>query len=291
VDELIIDEIPTLTDPIAIIAFEGWNDAGSSASGAARFLTWRLGARSFARIDPEGFFSFTDTRPEVKMNTRGERVIEWPKNEFSVVRGEGGSRDLVVFIGVEPSMRWRTFTELFTGLLEDLDISLVVSLGALLADVPHTRDARVSGSAVDPNVAENLGLATSRYEGPTGIVGVLSRTMTEAHIDTISLWANVPHYLTSDRYPPGTLALLRRLETLLSRNLDLREMEHTADRFRDEVEAAIADNSEVREYVQRLEAAWDAGSADGDAEATDLPAASDLLHDLERFLRDQQGDR
>jgi proteasome assembly chaperone (PAC2) family protein len=286
--DLRMEQLPDLREPIAVVAFAGWNDAASAATNAARFLTRRLAARRFASIDPERFYDFQATRPTVRVTLRGVREINWPANDFFYARNPGGEHDLVILIGVEPNLRWRTFGETLLGLFRDLKVNMVISLGALLADVAHTRDVRVTGTAADPEVAARLHLSTSRYEGPTGIVGVLHDSLRRSGVPAASLWANVPHYVTTDQNPPATLALLKRLQLMLGIDFDFTDLEAAGIRFVSEVDAAVSANPEISEYVRRLEAASDAG--EGVDEGPELPPGEDLVMDVEDFLRSQRDD-
>jgi proteasome assembly chaperone (PAC2) family protein len=283
VDIIKVDRLPQLHDPVAVIAFSGWNDAASAATAAARFVAKRLGARKFATLDPEEFFDFKDRRPNVRISMRGDREIQWPVEEFHFARNPTGPHDVVVAVGIEPHLRWRTFADSHISLFRDLGITTVVSLGALMADVPHTRPARVTGSAQDPSVAERLNLSTSRYEGPTGIVGIMHDGLRRSGIPAASLWANVPHYVTTAQNPGATIALLKRLETILGTSFDVRELSTAHDRFVAEVNTALSGNPEVQAYVERLEAAMDAGGIPE-------PAGEELLGDIEAFLRGQRKD-
>lgn len=282
-----VERQPELRDPVAVLAFAGWNDAAGAATNAARFVVRRLGARKFASIDPEPFFDFRETRPAVRLDLNGVREVTWPTIEFFYARNPIGSNDVVVAIGVEPNLKWRTFSDTYHGLFRDLNIGMVVSLGALMADVPHTRDVRVTGTAADPDLAAKLDLTTSRYEGPTGIVGVLHDAFRRNQMPAASLWANVPHYVTTVQNPPATLALLRRLQGILSLELDYTELLAASDRFVGEVNTAVAANPEIAEYVRRLEEAIDSGVQ---AEAEALPPGEELLFDVEEFLRGNRPD-
>ena len=287
-DYLTVDAQPGLKSPIAICAFSGWNDAASAATNAARFIVRRLGARKFASIDAEPFYDFTETRPTVRITARGDRELNWPTNDFFYARNPTGEHDVVVFIGTEPALRWRTFASAHTGLFKDVGADLVVSLGALLADVPHSRPVRVTGSAMDPKVTDRLDLQPSRYEGPTGIVGVLHDSLREADLAGASLWANVPHYITTSQNPPATAALVRRLQTIIGMEFDLSELDSAGERFIDEVNTALSGNPEVQDYVQQLEVAADSG-IESDPEPQ-LPRGEDLVLDVEEFLRGQRDD-
>ncbi len=290
-DFLQVDRKPELHDPVAVVAFAGWNDAASAATNAARFIVRRLGARKFATIDAEHFFDFTETRPNVRIDSRGNREISWPANEFFYARNPTGPHDVVIAIGVEPNLRWHSFVEAYASLFRDVNVTLAVSLGALMADVPHTRDVRVTGSAFDPVLAAELNLSVSRYEGPTGIVGVLHQSLREREMPAASFWANVPHYITTSQNPPATVALLRRLQRILELEFDYSELEAAGERFVGEINTAISGNSEVLDYVRRLETAMDSGEEDRDAETTPLPPGEDLVLDVEEFLRGQRDDQ
>lgn len=290
-DALRVDYRPELREPVAVVAFTGWNDAASAASNAARFLARRLGARRFAALEPESFFDFQTARPSVRITGAGERELQWPSNDFFYARNPRGASDIVIGIGAEPSLRWRTFTDSVRGLFADLNVRMVVSIGALLADVAHTRDVRVTGSAIDAKVAEELSLSTSRYEGPTGILGVLTDALSREGMPSASLWANVPHYVTTDQNPPATLALLRRLQSMLNLKFDFTDLEAASERFIIEVDTVIAANPDVSAYVRRLEDAYDSGEGleDEPGKAV-LPAPEDLVMDVEDFLRNLRGD-
>jgi proteasome assembly chaperone (PAC2) family protein len=213
--ELRIYERPTLERPILVAAFRGWNDGGQAATLAAGYLARLWDARKFADIDPELFVDFQATRPTVSLEEGRTRKIEWPENAFYRGRIPGADRDAILLVGVEPNYRWRSFTELVADLARDLGVELVVTLGALLADVPHTRPAPVTGAATDLQLVEELGLQLSRYEGPTGIVGVLLDACKRAGIPSVSLWAAVPHYVQLAPSPRAARALCERLAGVL----------------------------------------------------------------------------
>ena len=292
-EHLRIDRRPDLNAPVAVVAFSGWNDAASAATNAARFIVRRLGARKFASIDAEAFYDFQETRPSVRIDSRGRRDVSWPTNEFFYARNPTGPHDVVIAIGVEPNLRWRTFVKAYSALFTDLEVDLAVSLGALQADVPHTRDVRVTGSAQDPEVSARLALSPSRYEGPTGIVGVLHDSLRGATIPAASLWANVPHYISTAQNPPATIALLRRLQTIIGLEFDYTELLAAGERFTAEIETAISGNSEIVEYVRRLEVATDSGQFDEGSPppAGPLPAGEEIVLDVEEFLRTQRDDQ
>ncbi len=286
--DLQVDRIPELHDPIVVVSFTGWNDAASAATDAAKFIIRRLGARKFASIDSERFYDFTEARPTVEIDPAGKRSLGWPKNEFYYARNPVGPHDVVVGIGVEPNLAWRTFARCHTQLYSDLGAGLVVSLGALLADVPHTPPTRVTGTAIDPMVATRLDLTTSRYQGPTGIVGVIHDTLRQQSVPAASLWANVPHYITTSQNPAATVALLVRLQELLGLTFDLRELESARERFVNEVNTALGASPEVADYVRRLEVAADDPSRQEPDE--ELPEGQDVVLDVEEFLRLQRSE-
>lgn len=289
-DALRIDTRPELNKPIAICAFAGWNDAASAATNAARFVVRRLGARRFASLDPEPFYDFTETRPSVRITARGERELTWPTNDFFYARNPTGPHDVVVLVGTEPGLRWKTYTSTQASLFRELGVDLVVSLGALLADVPHSRPMRVTGSAMDPAVNTRLNLQPSRYEGPTGIVGVLHDSLRGADLAGASLWANVPHYITTSQNPPATAALLRRVQGILGMEFNLSELESAGERFMLEVNTALSANPEVSDYVRRLETAYDEATSPAEPESQ-LPQGEELVLDVEEFLRSQREDQ
>ncbi len=289
-DFLKVDRQPDLHDPVAVVAFAGWNDAASAATNAARFVVRRLGARKFATIDPEPFIDFRETRPTVRVNSREEREISWPANDFFYARNPNGPHDIVVAVGVEPNLRWRSFADAYATLFRDMNVKLSISLGALMADVPHTRDVRVTGSAFDLAVAKDLDLSVSNYEGPTGIVGILHQTLRGHELAAASLWANVPHYITTSQNPPATIALLRRLQKILEVEFDYSDLEAAGTRFVEEINTAISGNNEVLAYVHRLETAMDSGEENPSDEGTPLPPGEDMVLDVEEFLRSQRDD-
>jgi proteasome assembly chaperone (PAC2) family protein len=281
--------LPELHDPVVVVAFTGWNDAASAATDAARFIVANLNGRRFASLDAEHFYDFRSARPSVA-SAGGARVVNWQKNEFFYARQPTGPHDVVVAIGVEPGLRWQTFAALHMDLYRQLKAGLIVSLGALLADVPHTRPPRVTGSAFDPDVAARLDLTTSSYEGPTGIVGVLHDELRRSGISGASLWANTPHYITTSQNPAATRALLVRLQSLIGVQFDLGELETAGERFIREVDTALSANGEVASYVRRLEEAYDQEPPEPEDLPDDLPTAGEAVDDVEDFLRRARGE-
>ena len=281
-EELRIDHRPELTRPIMVAAFRGWNDGAQAASLAAGYLAKTWGAERFAEVDPENFFDFQATRPHVSLEEGLTRRIDWPETAFYHARPEGLDRDIVLLLGIEPNLRWRTFTELVVGLARDLGIELLITLGALLADVPHTRTAPVTGSASDKELVERLGLSASRYEGPTGIVGVIHDVCGQSGIPSASLWAAVPHYVSLTPSPRGGLALCERLGSVLGIEIEADELEEAARNYEEQVSEAVASDEETAAYVDDLER-----RSDQLEDATELPSGDALAAELTRFLKER----
>ena len=284
-EELRIDRRPELTRPVLVAAFRGWNDGAQAATLAAGYLAKTWGAERFAEVDPEDFFDFQATRPHVSLEEGLTRRIDWPETAFYHARPDGLDRDVVLLLGIEPNLRWRTFGDLVVGLANDLDVELMITLGALLADVPHTRPAPVTGSATDEELVERLGLSASRYEGPTGIVGVLHDVCRQRGIASASLWAAVPHYVSLTPSPRGALALCERLGTLIGATVDGDELEEAARSYEEQVSEAVASDEETAAYVEELER-----RADQLEEASELPSGDALAAELTRFLREREQD-
>jgi proteasome assembly chaperone (PAC2) family protein len=271
---------------VLVAAFRGWNDGAQGASLAASFLAQAWQARRFADLDPEEFFDFQAVRPHVALEGGITRRISWPETVFYHAAVPDEDRDAVLVLGFEPNLRWRTFTGEIVGLARELGVELVVTLGALLADVPHTRPAPVTGSATDPKLVEELGLAASRYEGPTGIVGVLHDACREAGVPSASLWAAVPHYASLAASPKAALALCTRLANLLDTSLDLGDLERAADAYEQQVSEAVASDEDTEAYVRELERRRDALG-----EELDVPSGDTLAAELTRFLREHEARR
>jgi proteasome assembly chaperone (PAC2) family protein len=268
---------------VLVAAFRGWNDGAQGASLAASYLAQSWDARRFADVDPEEFFDFQAVRPHVRLEEGLTRKIDWPENAFYHAAVPAADRDAVLLLGIEPNTLWRTFCEEVVGLARDLGIDLVVTLGALLADVPHTRPAPVTGSATDPALVEELGLAASRYEGPTGIVGVLHDACRRAGMPSASLWAAVPHYVSLAASPKAALALCRRLAGLLGTELDLADLERASEAYELQVSAAVSQDEETQAYVHELETRRDALG-----EELEVPSGDTLAAELTRFLREHE---
>jgi proteasome assembly chaperone (PAC2) family protein len=282
-DELRIDSQPKLERPVMIAAFRGWNDGGQGASLAGAYLARAWAAIEFASIDAENFYDFQATRPTVSLVDGYTRQIEWPENTFLYAPLPGAGRDAIILLGVEPNLRWRTFCDHVTTLAKQFKIELVITLGSLLADVPHTRPAPVTGSATDPELIEQLNLQASRYEGPTGVVGVLHDAVGQAGIKSASLWAAVPHYVSLTPSPRAAKALVDRLADLLHADVDTAELDEAAESYAQQVSEAVAADDETSAYVQELER-----RVDELAEEADLPSGDALAAELTRFLRERE---
>jgi predicted ATP-grasp superfamily ATP-dependent carboligase len=282
---LIWDRRPDgLRAPAMVCAFQGWNDAGDAASSAVSFLSSSLDARRFARIDSEEFYDFQANRPSVQFNDANEREIVWPTVEVFEAPAPRAPRDLVLVQGVEPSLRWRAFCSHIVDLAEALGVQVVVTLGALLGDVPHTRPVAISGHASDPALLERAGMqgSTSTYEGPTGIVGVLHHACAQAGLPSASLWAGVPHYVAAAANPKAALALVRRVEGLIGVSVDVSELESAATDYERQVGLAVQSDPDIQAFVERLEQA-----AEGDEEVApeDVPSGDAIAREFQRFLR------
>src|SRR5207237_2082892 len=244
-DELRIDHRRELRRPVLVTAFRGWNDGGQGASLAAGYLRKAWRASRFAEIDPEEFYDFQVSRPHVSLVDGVTRRLDWPENAFYHAAPPGLERDAVLLLGIEPNTRWRRFTELVLDLAQQVGVELVVSLGSLLADGPHTRPSPVTGSATDQQLIERYGLQGSRYEGPTGIVGVLHDACRRAGVDSVSLWAAVPHYVSLAPSPRAALALCERLGELLGTHVEASELEQAVETYSDQVTEAVSADPET----------------------------------------------
>ena len=271
-----------LRSPLLVAAFEGWNDAGDAASGAVEHLVDVWHGEQVAEVDPDDFYDFQVNRPTVSLIDGVTRQITWPTSRFFAVRLPSAPRDLVLVRGVEPNMRWRGFCAELLRLAGELGVSEVATLGALLADSPHTRPVPVTGTSSDPALAARLGLEPSRYEGPTGIVGVLGEACSRAGLPAVSFWAAVPHYVASPPCPKATIALLQRLEDLLDVAVPLGELPEAARDWEQHVDELAAEDSDVAEYVASLEERED---------QAELPGATGeaIAAEFQRFLRRQDG--
>jgi PAC2 family len=296
------EEPGELRRPIIIMAFSGWNDAAESATTAARYLSQLWTSRPLAAIDPEDFYHFGLSRPYVRFKTgsRTEREIVWPATEFSLAQPSELERDVVVGVAIEPHLKWRAYCAAVIELARRARASMVLTLGALLAEVAHTQPVRLTGSSPDPELSARLGLKPTRYEGPTGIVGVLNTVCREAGVPTASLWANVPHYVSGIENPRAALALVRRVLAMLAAEADLTDLREAAEQFDQNLSSIVAQNAKIAEYVRKLErkgadedddeASAPAEPAEREAGETkdELPPSGDLVAEIEQFLRQQR---
>jgi proteasome assembly chaperone (PAC2) family protein len=275
-------EAPKLRSPILVCAFRGWNDAAGSATTALSAAAESLDAEVFAHVDPEEFFDFQVARPTVHLVEGETREIEWPGNNLLAAEAPGAERDLILLAGTEPNLKWRTFSEAIAETADGLGVEMIVTLGALIADVTHTMPVPITGIASDRRLVEELGLTRSNYEGPTGIVGVVHDACRRRGMKSASLWAAVPHYVAAVPNPKAALALLRRLEGLVGVAVEAQGLEEEADSFESQVDSAVEANPEIAEMVEQLEA------QQSDAmEGEDVPSGEALARDFERFLRQQ----
>lgn len=275
-EDLVWEERPVLLHPAAVIAFEGWGDAGAAASGAVDALLDQLAGFRFATIDCERFFDFQVARPLIEVDETGTRSIDWPDTEFHAL--SAADRDLVIVTGIEPHAMWKSYCAGVIEVLKEMNVELVVTLGAFIGEVAHSLPVPLIGVSNDPQLLEDHRLMASGYEGPTGIVGVLNDALASAGFKTVSVWAAVPHYLSSQEYPPGALALLEKTIEIVGIGLDKSDLTTAAEEFRREVDDAI-DDPEMRSYVSELE-------TQALAEETGPDPGDRLVDEIERFLRD-----
>jgi proteasome assembly chaperone (PAC2) family protein len=280
-------DLPHLRSPILVCAFRGWNDAAAAASTALTTMADSLDSELIARVDPEEYFDFQANRPTISMEEGRARRIDWPENNFIAVRVPSADRDLVLLDGTEPNLRWRTFSETIATAADALGVELVVTLGALIAEVAHTLPVPITGLASNAELVDELELERSNYEGPTGIVGVVHDRCNQAGIDSASLWAAVPHYVAAVPNPKAALALLRRLEGLTGIAIEASELEEETGDYEEQIGRAVAANPEIEELVSRIEAEQVDLLVDSGHE---LPSADSIAREFQRFLR-QRGDQ
>ena len=278
-------EPPRLRSPVLVCAFAGWNDAAGAATTALTTAAESLDAEVVGQIDPEEFFDFQANRPTISLTEGQTREIEWPGNVLLTAQTEGADRDLLLLAGTEPNLRWRTFAEGIAETAEEVGVEMVITLGALIADVAHTLPVPITGLASDPEMVERLGLSRSNYEGPTGIVGVLHDACRSRALPSASLWAAVPHYVAAVPNPKAALALMRRLEGLVGVALEGSALEEETESFESQVSRAVAANPEVEELVQRLERQ----QSESLELNQDLPSGEAIAREFERFLRQRGG--
>jgi proteasome assembly chaperone (PAC2) family protein len=276
-----------LNDPVLVAAFRGWNDAGDAATFAAAHLARVWSAKMIASVDPEDFYDFQAVRPEVQLEQGFTRKITWPSNEFAAAQLAGHPHDAIVLIGTEPNLRWRTFAGLIVDVARQHNVKLVITLGALLADVPHSRPVHITGTAVDKRLVEELGLRRSRYEGPTGIVGVLHDACSRAGIASASLWAAVPHYLAVTPNPKAALALVNKAVQLIGAPTEIDDLERATINYEQRVTEMVSADEDVQAYVKLLEERADEREREERMEPSEMPSGDALAAELERFLRDR----
>jgi proteasome assembly chaperone (PAC2) family protein len=280
-------DLPRLRSPVMVCAFRGWNDAAAAASTALATIGNSLDGEVIARLDPEEFFDFQSTRPTITLDEGQTRRVEWPENNLIAVEVPGADRDLVLLDGTEPNLRWRTFSETIATAADALGVDLVITLGALIAEVSHTLPVPITGLASSEEMVEELELERSSYEGPTGIVGVFHDLCRQNGIDSASLWAAVPHYVAAVPNPKAALALLRRLEGLTGIAVEASELEEETADYEEQIGRAVAANPEIEELVQRIEAEQ-SDLLDGEGE---LPNADTLAREFQQFLRQRGNDK
>ena len=280
-------DVPQLRSPILVCAFRGWNDAAGSASAALGAVADAFDPRLVAEIDPEDYFDFQATRPTIVLAEGQARSIEWPQNELVAVRVPGAERDLVLLDGTEPNLRWRTFSEAVATAADALGVEMVITLGALVADVSHTLPVPITGLASDEQLVEELDLQRSNYEGPTGIVGVVHDCCRQLGMTSASLWAAVPHYVAAVPNPKAALALLRRLEGLTGIAVDATELEEETASYEEQIGRAVAANPEIAELVERIEAEQ---VEQLDQAGEELPSADTIAREFQQFLQQRRGE-
>jgi proteasome assembly chaperone (PAC2) family protein len=283
VSDVIWNSRPLLRAPVMVCAFKGWNDAGEAASAALGFIRGHFESAEVARIEPEEFYDFTAVRPNVRLTEGFAREIDWPENTLTAAEVPGAESDLLMLEGTEPSLRWKRFTGQVIDAARELGVRKVITLGALLADVPHSRPVSITGLASDVDAMGRMGYGRTTYQGPTGIVGVLHQACASAGFETASLWASVPHYVAAAPNPKVALALVRAFEGVAGVAVDAGELEEAAEDYERQVTAAVASDPEVKAFVERLESAAD--EVDLSEEEEHIPSADTIARDFQRFLR------
>jgi len=279
-------DVPRLRSPVLVCSFRGWNDAAGAASAALRSVADAFDAEPLASVDPEDYFDFQATRPTIVLTEGQTRRIDWPQNDLIAVRIPGAERDLVLFDGTEPNLRWRTFSETVATAADALGVEMVITLGALVAEVSHTLPVPITGLASDEQLVEELDLQRSSYEGPTGIVGVVHDCCRQVGMTSASLWAAVPHYVAAVPNPKAALALLRRLEGMTGIAVEAADLEEETSDYERQIARAVAANPEIEDLVARIEAE----QVDMIEEGEELPSADSIAQEFQRFLR-QRGDQ
>ncbi|MEO6043881.1 MAG: PAC2 family protein [Tepidiformaceae bacterium] len=284
-DGFTVSDLPALRSPVVVMAFTGWSDTGTVTTDTAQRLIDAYGAERFITIDAEEYFDFTETRPMVEMDPFGGRHIKWPRNEAYAAQVPAADHDIIIVVGTEPNLRWRTFSDRLSDAIAAHAPSLVCTLVARPAATPHTRPVPVTGSSADPALATKYGLGRSMYQGPTGILGVLHDSLRRRGAPLISLAAGVPHYLNVDENPPATIALLKALEPVLGAMPPMGDLESERERFVKRVEEASSGDDQIGAYVHTLEEHYGEDDDETDPEGGELPSTDDILRDVEDFLR------
>jgi proteasome assembly chaperone (PAC2) family protein len=280
-------DLPHLRSPLLVCAFRGWNDAAAAASTALGAIASSFDSELIAKVDPEDYFDFQSTRPTISLEEGQTRRLDWPANNLIAAPVPTADRDLVLFDGTEPNLRWRTFSETIATAADALGVERVITLGALIAEVSHTLPVPITGLASDRQMVEELELERSNYEGPTGITGVVHDLCRQAGINSVSLWAAVPHYVAAIPNPKAALALLRRLEGLTGIAVEASDLEDETTEYEEQITRAVAANPEIEELVSRIEAEQvDLLTSEGD----ELPSADSIAREFQRFL-EQRGDQ
>lgn len=292
-DTIVVDELPVLKRPVFVVAFRGWNDAGESATLAVRHLVDAWSAKAFANIDAENFFDFTVARPLIRITDEGQRDLEWPLNRFYFHQQEDAANDIVLMIGTEPHLKWRTFTTAIQGLFQRLQGTRLITLGSLVAATTHRRPPPITGFSTEEDLRdrlEGLTVTRARYEGPTGIVGTLHDALRRSGLPAASLWAGLPPYLGDAANPRGALALLETLDRLFGFVPDLAPLVEASQKLEEQVEEALAENVQMRAYLAELDKRIDSGISE--AATPDMPptAGDELMSELEAFLRKQRSE-
>ena len=279
-------EHPILSNTVFLAAWGGWPDAAESATRSLRELVRQLSATHFASIDPEDFYDFAEQRPAISNESDGSRKLTWPKNEFYYWKAEDGGRDLLIFLGVEPNLKWRTYIDLIHKVASESDTKLLVTVGALLDSVPHTRSARVTGSSINTDLGigfEHIKYSVPNYEGPSGVTSVLTDRLNQDKIPSASVWGHSPHYLQVAQNPTLTHAILTELQQFISAPIDLSKLSKEAEEFDENLVRALSDQQEIEGYVKRLEERYDS-----EEEFRQSPEPAALVQELEDFLRQQR---
>ena len=277
------DSLDALNRPVLVVAFKGLFDASGSATSALEWLMEKSASENLGEIDSETFFDFTQERPSISFDKNGERALTWPKNKIVAMKTNENERDLLAISGIEPHLRWRTFSELLIEIVKKSNAESVLTLGSMVGMTPHSRPLTVTGSSTNPELAERLHLEKPSYQGPTGIVGVLHDALDRSRIPVISLRVSVPHYVPDSHNPKATRALLRRFEQVTGVTTEYEELDGPAADWQKQVDAAVASDDEITAYVTRLETAID-------EDENLLPSGDDLAAELEAFLRAQDPD-